>query len=394
MMGAEQRRSDGRPPRLGRRRFLGAALGAGALAWTSRWQPALAVDPASVRASEPASGLPVARAADTPGGLLAVPRGRDIVLVRPDGADDRTVVSLQLGEFIADAALSPDRTKVAFGMFTAHTGTGNGAGGSDIVVVPVDAPDQRTVVAPRDRPGMLLAAPQWSPDGSALVFEAVGLSATGQATVSAEWVGADGTGRRTLAQAGRYPSFSPDGRTVIFTKSLPTGDALWEVPAEGGDGREIVAENVLLLIAYPRYSPDGQTIALAGVGNDPGPVPGLPPGSGSAPLGPKLLPSGADDVLAPKRMPGADAVESADPASVRGVMAHGYPASPFVVPAAGGAIPRALAPLPIDDAAVAWSPDGAWVAVSGANGLYMVNVADGSSKRVGENGSFGAIDWR
>jgi hypothetical protein len=53
-----------------------------------------------------------------------------------------------------------------------------------------------------------------------------------------------------------------------------------------------------------------------------------------------------------------------------------------------------MASLPIDDAAVAWSPDGAWVAVSGANGLFLVNVADGSARRVSENGSFGAIDWR
>jgi hypothetical protein len=350
--------------RFGRRRFLGTALAAGVLIWGSPWQP--------VQAAPRAAERPAERAADAPGGLLALPRGREIVLVQPDGTNDRTVVSLLLGEFVADVALSPDRTKIAFGMFTANNSSGTG--GSDIVVVPLDAPDQRTVVAPRDRPGMLLAAPQWAPDSSALVFEAVGLSATGQATVSAEWVKADGTGRRTLAQAGRYPSFSPDGRTVVFTKSLPTGDALWDVPAEGGDGREIVAQDVLLLITYPRYSPDGQTILMAGVGDD------LPSGPSpfATPTAPKLLPSSA---------PGG-------PASIRGVAAHGFPAAPYVVPAAGGSGPRALAPLPIDDAAVAWSPDGAWVAVSGANGLFMVNVADGSAKRVGETGSVGAIDWR
>jgi Tol biopolymer transport system component len=361
--------------RVGRRRFLETALAAGTLAWGSSWQPAQA----AVRSAE----RPVERAANLPGGLLALPRGRDIVLVRPDGSDDRTVVSLLLGEFVADVALSPDRTRIAFGMFTANNGSG--AGGSDIVVIPVDAPDQRTVVAPRDRPGMLLAAPQWAPDSSALVFEAVGLSATGQATVSAEWVRADGTERRTLAQPGRYPSFSPDGSSVVFTKSLPTGDALWEVPAEGGDGREIVAQDVLLLITYPRYSPDGQTILMAGVGND------LPSGPSpfSTPTAPKLLLSG--DSAAPKLLPSSD---PSAPASIRGVAAHGFPAAPYVVSAAGGSGPRALAPLPIDDAAVAWSPDGAWVAVSGANGLFMVDVADGSAKRVGETGSFGAIDWR
>jgi Tol biopolymer transport system component len=316
-----------------------------------------------------------------------LPRGREIALVRPDGSDDRTIITLQTGEFIADAALSPDRSKVAFGMFTARTG--DGPGGSDIVVAPVDAPDQRTVVVPRDRPGMLLAAPQWSPDGQALVFEGVGLSATGQAAVTAEWVSADGSGRRILAQQGRYPSFSPDGRSVVYTKALPTGDALWEVPLDGGDAREIVPDSVLLLIAYPRYSPDGKTIAVAGVGDTmPAPLAPTGPGSPSAPGAP------AGSAAPPGTVPKLISLTGGqDPALSRSVAAHGYPAEPFAISPAGGE-PRRMASLPIDDAAVAWSPDGAWVAVSGANGLFLVNVADGSSRRVSENGSFGAIDWR
>jgi Tol biopolymer transport system component len=294
-----------------------------------------------------------------------LPRAREIALVRPDGSEDRTIVNLQLGEFVADVALSPDGTRIAFGMFT--SGSGTGAGGSDIVVAPVGAGTERTVVVPRDRPGMLLAAPQWSPDGSALVFEAVGLSATGQASVTAEWVSADGTGRRTIAQSGRYPSFSPDGQTIVYTKALPTGDALWEQPLDGGPGRQILPDSAFLLITFPRYSPDGQTIALTGVGDA---VPGVP-------SLPKLMLAGP----------------RAEPGTASSLAAHGFPAEPFVVSRSGGE-PRRLTPLPIDDAALAWSPDGAWVAVSGANGLFLVATADGSSRRVSENGSFGAIDWR
>jgi Tol biopolymer transport system component len=339
-----------------RRRFLGTALAVGAAALGSSWTPA--------------------RAADAPGGLLLLPRGREIALVTPDGAQDRTVLSLQQGEFIADVALSPDRTRIAFGMFTARTG--DGPGGSDIVVVPVDTPDQRTVVVPRDRPGMLLAAPQWSPDGNALVFESVGLSATGQAAVTAEWVSADGSGRRVIAQQARYPSFAPDGRRVVYTRALPTGDALWEVPLDGGEPRQILRDSVLLLIAYPRYSPDGQTIGLAGVGDMAPPAPMAP----SAPAGPART---TPKLLGP--------AAGSDPVPARTVAAHGFPAAPFLV-AAAGPEPRQLANLPIDDGAVAWSPDGGWLAISGANGVFLVNVADGSTQRITENGSFGAIDWR
>jgi Tol biopolymer transport system component len=238
------------------------------------------------------------------------------------------------------------------------------------VIAGVESGSQQTVVVPRDRPGMLLASPHWSPDGKALLFEAVGLSATGQASVTSEWVAADGSGRRTVATSARYPSFSPDGQMVVYTRALPTGDALWVQPVNSGEGREIVPESAFLVIAYPRFSPDGKLIAFAGVAD-------TPPGTPGVPWMPKLAAPGL----------------AADPARPLTVAAHGYPAEPFVVRLDGTGA-RRLAELPIDDAAIAWSGDGSWVATSGASGLFLVGLADGSVRRVTENGSFGAIDWR
>jgi Tol biopolymer transport system component len=323
-----------------------------------------------------------ARATVDVGGLIALPRGREIVLVKPDGSESRTVISLDPGEFIADVALSPDGSRIAFGLFTARTG--EGAGGSDIVVASVESPAERTVVVPRDRPGMLLAAPQWAPDGQSLVFEAVGLTSTGQATVTAEWVAIDGTGRRTVAQSARYPSFSPDGASVVYTRALATGDALWSSPVSGGEGREIVPESQFLVVVYPRFSPDGSQIAFGGVSDTLPVAPGLPGTALPLPQPPT-----------PKLLPGAGAwgASGVEPVRPRTVAAHGFPAEPFIV-SPTGVDARRLAPLPIDDAAVAWSPDGTRVAVSGASGLFLVNVADGETRRITEAGSFGAIDWR
>lgn len=339
--------------RLTRRRFIGGALGIAAGLWGARWSHALA--------------------AQGSGGQIALPRGRDIAVLNPDGSNDRTVLSLALGEFVADVALSPDGRKVAFGMFTSRTG--DGPGGSDIVIASVDGNGQdRTVIVPRDRPGMLLAAPHWAPDGSALVFEGVGLSERGQPIVSADWVAADGTGRRTIAQQARYPSFSPDGQKIVYTKALATGDALWETPVSGGEARQIVPDGALLLITYPRYSPDGQTIAFTGVSDIVGPpAPAPVPQPTTRPLTPKLLNGNAT--------------------GLRSVAAHGFPAEPFIVPVEGGE-PKRLVQLPIDDAAIAWAPDGKSVAVSGAIGVRIVSYPDGQVQPITENGSFGAIDWR
>ena len=61
---------------------------------------------------------------------------------------------------------------------------------------------------------------------------------------------------------------------------------------------------------------------------------------------------------------------------------------------ANGADVRAAALLAYDDLALCWSPDGAWLAVSGAAGLKLVNLSDGAIRPVTSKGSFGAIDWR
>lgn len=315
------------------------------------------------------------------GGRLALPRARHVALVRPDGSDDQAIVSLQPGEFVADVALSPDGNTVAFGLFTARTG--DGPGGSDILIAAATPGAERVTVAPRDRPGMLLAAPYWAPDGSGLIFEAVGLGPDNQPTISAEWINLDGSGRRTVAGQARFPSISPDGAKVAYVLARQTGDALVEQPLAGGAPREIIPEGSFLTMFYPRYSPDGSVIAFAGV--DDSVAPGMPPLPGDSGEAPGLSGPVEPATGLPKL--------ASDVGSWRGVAAHGFPAAPWVVPVAGGE-PRQLAPLPIDDAAIAWSPDGKALASSGASGIFLIRVDDGSWQRVSENGSFGAIDWR
>ena len=313
--------------RTTRRRFFGLGLGV-------------------VAAATLASRAPwVALAAQGASGAIALPRGRDIALVRADGSDDRTILSLRPGEFIADVALSPDGTRVAFGLFTAGT---SGPGGSDIVVAPTDpASGAQTVIVPRDRPGMLLAAPCWSSDGSGLAFEGIGLGVDGKSVVFSDTVAADGSDRRRLVEDGRYPALSPDGREVAFVRSKPTGDSLFARALDGGPEREILSEEQFVSISGPRYSPDGSAIAFAGTYDRPT-------------TSPKLI--------------GADSLGAGD---VRSVAGHGFPADAFVVTPSGADV-RMAAQLSYDDLSLCWSPDGNWLAVSGAAGLKLVHMADGA----------------
>lgn len=110
----------------------------------------------------------------------------------------------------------------------------------------------------------------WSPDGSSIVFAALGADAdTGPLTI----VRADGTQRRTLAGAdGLMPSWSPDGSTIAFaTVTERDLDRVREqdvaqiatVPASGGPVTVLAATRptaARTVAGYPSWSPDGESL--------------------------------------------------------------------------------------------------------------------------------------
>jgi len=341
--------------RLTRRSALRLAGGASLAAALAPYRPA-------------ARALAQAGATPGPTGAIVLPRGREVVLVRADGSGERIVAELPAGEFVADAALSPDGTRVAFGRFGVPAG--GGTGGADLMLAPIDGGEPARMIAERDAPGTLLAAPCFAPDGRAILFEVIGITRSGTPTVRTDLVGLDGGGRRTVAEDARYPTVSADGRTLAYVRSTLNGDALWVQPFDGGAGRQVLSEQDLLIVAYPRFAPDGTTLLLAGVGDwarSP-----LKTRAGEAPW--SSVPLGPD--------------------RLRAVAAHGLPVDPWLV-GADGANLRRMALLSIDDAAVAWSPDGRWAAVSGAEGVFVLAAADPTTPtKISESSSFGAIDWR
>jgi dipeptidyl aminopeptidase/acylaminoacyl peptidase len=110
--------------------------------------------------------------------------------------------------------------------------------------------------------------PDWSPDGSQLVF------AVASGSHENLWVvNADGTGARLLADCSGAcsnlddPAWSPDGRTVLFSRNSTGADGdlvstLEQVDVASGATEVLVGAPPSYAYAGQRWSPDGASIVL------------------------------------------------------------------------------------------------------------------------------------
>ena len=96
--------------------------------------------------------------------------------------------------------------------------------------------------------------PAFSPDGTTLAFHSDGSGGI--------WVIPSLGGRaRNLAEHGRRPLFSPDGRQIVYWVGSGTGK-VYVIAVDGGKPREIAPD--LRSARYPVWSPDGKWILFLG----------------------------------------------------------------------------------------------------------------------------------
>ncbi|KPJ92263.1 MAG: hypothetical protein AMS18_07755 [Gemmatimonas sp. SG8_17] len=213
----------------------------------------------------------------TPGPILFASRRRgtggmfpsqsgDLFFMNPDGSDPMLLMSSEWGDY--GPTWSPDGSQIAF---SREVDGGYGA----IFVANADGSDQRrlTFDEPFDERGMVVDWPEWSPDGARLAFSVKqGAAGCFLADYNIYVINADGTGRVKLTEGcgGRNasPDWSPDGSRIVFTsrrdapQDIPTNQRDIEVYVMNADGTDQVrlTDDPIRNNELPRWTRDGSKV--------------------------------------------------------------------------------------------------------------------------------------
>src|SRR5215216_425595 len=106
--------------------------------------------------------------------------------------------------------------------------------------------------------------PSWSPDGRQLVFQSARLGNT-----TLYIINADGTGERRLTRTGygddTHPAWSPDGRTILFDSSRDGAWHLYTIRPDGTGEQRLTQRDTSrtsTFARHPSWSPDSRRIAF------------------------------------------------------------------------------------------------------------------------------------
>jgi len=142
--------------------------------------------------------------------------GRDTYILCPEDSFDRPMAC---GD--GDAVFSADGKKIVFDQnifgaaFAIYTMNADGS--------------NRRQITPYSPPATL---PDWNPDATAIVYELHDLGGEG-IKASLHVVNADGSGDKKIADNARQPSWSPDGKTILFTRLEASEQTIFVMNADG-----------------------------------------------------------------------------------------------------------------------------------------------------------------
>jgi Tol biopolymer transport system component len=186
----------------------------------------------------------------------------EIWVMTPEGGNLRRLTTSFESE--AGIAASPDGRRIAFArILYVCRGSDCEISRSAIWVMDADGANQ---VQLSTNPGTMKdAAPEWSPDGTRIVFE----SQSGSFASELWIMDADGSNRTPLTVGGSGngdPDWSPDGTRIVYECNRPddgSSSDICVINANGTETRNLTGDPTgIAEAANPAWSPDGSKIAF------------------------------------------------------------------------------------------------------------------------------------
>jgi TolB protein len=175
-------------------------------------------------------------------------RGGTLWLVDSDGANPHRVPGVDSG---LDPAWHPSGTRIAYFEMLDD--------GTHVIVHDLESGRRRRV----STPGGTNASPTFSPDGRTIVW------AAGEDEVDLVSLPLEGNGRPFRITVGRttnsQPSFAPDGRRIAFTSSRLGRPEIYITDADGANAELLTTSGFgdQLYRSDPSWSPDGRFVAFS-----------------------------------------------------------------------------------------------------------------------------------
>lgn len=163
-------------------------------------------------------------------------------------------VRINAGNVSRDPSPSPDGTQLVFAV---SQQTMTGAWQHDLYIVNRNGMNMRWLT----RADGMEDHPQWSPDGSKILFKGTVNDNTDLYTINVDGTGLVNVTAGVVQLDWKYdPAWSPDGTRIAFIGVQGGNYKVWTIRPDGSDPRQVTADAGFDM--QPTFSPDGQQIAF------------------------------------------------------------------------------------------------------------------------------------